>query len=95
MLGRSGDGVLLSEAGLQLLQHLCAPEVLDHDDLTLPFEDIPALQRALQAFPLPVWLGVERALRHYLEYYLERPIRSAALIDTCFQPDAAVTFVTP
>lgn len=32
----------------------------------------------------PAWLSVERLLRQCAEYYFERPIRSAALIDTCF-----------
>jgi DNA repair protein RecO (recombination protein O) len=31
-----------------------------------------------------VWLPIERILRRYTEYHFERPIRSAALIDTCF-----------
>lgn len=31
-----------------------------------------------------VWRGIEGLLRHYAQFHLERPIRSAALIETCF-----------
>jgi DNA repair protein RecO (recombination protein O) len=37
-----------------------------------------------------VWRGIEGLLRHYAQFHLERPIRSAALIDTCF-PQAIQT----
>lgn len=30
------------------------------------------------------WLTLERVLRHYAQYHFDRPIRSAALIETCF-----------
>ena len=30
------------------------------------------------------WLSIERVLRHYAQYHFEQPIRSAALIETCF-----------
>ncbi len=35
----------------------------------------------------PVWLSIERLLRHYAQYHFDRPIRSAALIETCFSAD--------
>jgi DNA repair protein RecO (recombination protein O) len=31
-----------------------------------------------------VWLTVERLLRAYAQYHFDRPIQSAALIDSCF-----------
>ncbi len=31
-----------------------------------------------------IWMRVERLLRHYAQYHFDRPIQSAALIDTCF-----------
>ncbi|MGB3786615.1 MAG: DNA repair protein RecO [Phormidesmis sp.] len=33
-----------------------------------------------------MWLHIEQALRLYAQYQFDRPIRSAALIDTCFTP---------
>ncbi len=33
-----------------------------------------------------VWMSLERALRHYVQYYFEQPIRSASLLETCFTP---------
>lgn len=36
-----------------------------------------------------LWQRIERLLRQYTQYQLERPIRSAALIDTCFPVAAA------
>lgn len=40
--------------------------------------------RLEQPIPTHTWLMIERALRHYAQYYFERPIRSAELIDSCF-----------
>ncbi|MBF2086302.1 DNA repair protein RecO [Thermoleptolyngbya sp. C42_A2020_037] len=34
--------------------------------------------------PHEVWMRVERLLRHYAQYHFDRPIQSAALIETCF-----------
>jgi DNA repair protein RecO (recombination protein O) len=31
-----------------------------------------------------IWMRVERLLRHYAQYHFDRPIQSAALIETCF-----------
>ncbi len=38
------------------------------------------------AGPHRMWLNIEQALRLYAQYQFDRPIRSAALIDTCFTP---------
>ena len=38
--------------------------------------------------PHSMWRNIEKALRHYAQYQFDRPIRSAALIDTCFTPIA-------
>jgi len=46
--------------------------------------DLPPVLATEQTYSLSVWKGVESALRHYAEAYFDRPIRSAALIDTCF-----------
>lgn len=33
----------------------------------------------------PAWLTIERVLRQYAQYHFDRPLRSAALIEACFQ----------
>lgn len=38
-----------------------------------------------------IWLRLERILRQYAQYHFDRPIRSAALIDSCFAPDDAIS----
>ncbi len=38
------------------------------------------------AVPHRLWRHIEQALRSYAQYQLDRPIRSADLIDTCFTP---------
>lgn len=67
----------LSAQELSLLQDLNPAEI--QPSSPLPFA-------LLAAYPLVIWQGVESALRHYAEAYFDRPIRSAALIDTCFTP---------
>lgn len=37
-------------------------------------------------YPLKTWLALERALRYYAQYHLERTIQSASLMDSCFAP---------
>lgn len=60
-------------AELALLQQLADFDADSLPDLNQPPPDDP------------IWLGIERLLRQCAEFYFERPIRSAALIDTCFQ----------
>ncbi|WP_404784759.1 DNA repair protein RecO [Altericista sp. CCNU0014] len=38
------------------------------------------------------WLKVEQALRHYVQYHTDRPIRSAALLESCFPPSPNRSF---
>ena len=68
----------LNALELWLLQQLAQPnliqELLQVDEAILQ----PTYQQA--------WLSIERVLRHYAQYHLDRPIRSAALIDACFVP---------
>lgn len=64
-------GIWLSAVELNLLQQLAQP--------TPP----PA---SCSPPGIPVWLAVEQVLRQYIQYQLDRPIRSGALIDTCFLP---------
>ncbi|WP_299416574.1 DNA repair protein RecO [Acaryochloris sp. IP29b_bin.148] len=65
----------LSAQELALLQDLNPADI--QPTSPLPFS-------LVTAYPLAIWQGVESALRRYAEAYFERPIRSAALIDTCF-----------
>lgn len=61
-----------------------------------PVISVPALEEARSQSSQSVsqsvyqiqadWLSVERVLRHYAQYHFERPIRSAALIESCFAP---------
>lgn len=66
----------LNALELWLLQRLAQPnlieELLKVDGIILE----PVYHQA--------WLSIERVLRHYAQYHLDRPIRSAALIDACF-----------
>jgi DNA repair protein RecO (recombination protein O) len=66
----------LTAPELSILQSLSQPDLIqnlqqDNADLIQPSHANP-------------WLSIERILRHYAQYHLDRPIRSAALIDTCF-----------
>ncbi len=56
--------------------------------------ELAALQHLPQAappppdqHPVPVWLTLEKLLRQYAQYHFDQPIRSAALIESCFAPD--------
>ncbi|MBD1844472.1 DNA repair protein RecO [Cyanobacteria bacterium FACHB-63] len=61
---------------------LYAPELaaLQH----LPQAEPPAPDQ----HPAPVWLTLEKLLRQYVQYHFDQPIRSAALIESCFAPDS-------
>jgi DNA repair protein RecO (recombination protein O) len=76
----------LNAEELTLLQRLVDPNFIQADGSLDMSSDYP--------IPLPsdpIWLAIERLLRQCAEYYFERPIRSAALIDACFlsQPFSA------
>jgi DNA repair protein RecO (recombination protein O) len=66
-------GVTLTAIEVSLLQHLAEAE------LPQPCVPLPEQRQ--------VWLTLERVLRQYAEYHFDRPIRSAALIDSCFLSD--------
>lgn len=82
--GRGGatvSSMRLNAIELSLLQQLSQPEPLR--DCQLPSGDgVGAPMSALQS----AWLSVERALRQYAQYYFDRPIRSASLMEACFFP---------
>ncbi|BAU15465.1 DNA repair protein RecO [Leptolyngbya sp. NIES-3755] len=57
--------------------------------------ELAALQHLPQAeppmpdqYPISVWLTLEKLLRQYVQYHFDQPIRSAALIESCFAPDS-------
>lgn len=66
----------LTAVELGVLQQLSKPDLLKN--LIEPGETffIPSHHQS--------WLSIERVLRHYAQYHFDRPIRSAALIDSCF-----------
>jgi DNA repair protein RecO (recombination protein O) len=70
----------LSAVELALLQQLAQPDWLVSAALIPGFSTILDTASSLQA----AWLNVEQVLRNYAQYYFDRPIRSAALIETCF-----------
>lgn len=63
-------------------------EVLQYLSTSLPssppvsWSDLPPPSH----YPTWVWLAIERTLRQYIQSYLDRPIRSAVLMDACFSP---------
>jgi DNA repair protein RecO (recombination protein O) len=66
----------LNAEELEILQQLAKPDFIQD------------LIQAGEAASLPlshhIWQPIEQVLRQYAEFHFERPIRSAALIDTCF-----------
>ncbi|MEM9001907.1 MAG: DNA repair protein RecO [Cyanobacteria bacterium P01_F01_bin.86] len=61
---------------LALLQRLGQPELITS-------QSTPGLVSESEVTRL-LWQRIERLLRQYAQYHLDRPIRSAVLIDTCF-----------
>jgi DNA repair protein RecO (recombination protein O) len=71
----------LTALELWLLQRLAQPNLIE--------ELLKIDEAILQPAYHQAWLSIERILRHYAQYHLDRPIRSAALIDACFAPTNA------
>lgn len=80
--------LVLSAQELHLMQQLARSIALQSESPSeLPSPDLPPLIDSVS-----VWLNIERALRAYVSYHIERPIRSAELLDSCFsQPPLAVS----
>jgi DNA repair protein RecO (recombination protein O) len=70
----------LTAPELMLLQHLADAELPDPEALLALMQPSGESQRTLDR----LWQSVEQALRSYAQYYFDRPIRSATLIDACF-----------
>ena len=69
----------LSASELLLLQQLAQPELI----VAAPVSPTVAAD-SIRIGPHRYWQRIERVLRQYAQYQFDRPIRSAALIDTCF-----------
>ena len=80
----------LSAVEVSLMQQLA----LD-DNLMTP----PILAQSVSSQDLTHWLTIEKVLRAYVQYQTERPIRSAALLESCFMtraiPSPAVSNALP
>ncbi|MEL6326709.1 MAG: DNA repair protein RecO [Cyanobacteria bacterium J06626_23] len=73
-----GLNTQINASELIILQELCRSELVLTEGSSLPSE----IGANPAAFDL--WRRIERILRQYAQYHLDRDIRSAALIDTCF-----------
>ncbi|MEM9541285.1 MAG: DNA repair protein RecO [Cyanobacteria bacterium P01_E01_bin.42] len=80
-----------SPAAVTVHTHLNALEIFLLQ--TLATADLPRVEDAISKELPPIdspsslkigWLGVEKALRNYTQYHLNKSIRSAALLDTLF-----------
>lgn len=83
--------ILLNATELALFQQLANPQLPQLDGQppgsdSLGGDEMSSSVSPNSAASIRVWLSIERTLRHYTQYHLERPIRSAALIETCFTP---------
>lgn len=84
-LGRRQRSSLTTTIGapeLALLQQLGQPELVFTQGSSLP-----SIEGA-SAAPHRLWRRIERLLRNYAQFHFDRPIRSAALIDSCFASSA-------
>ncbi|BCX11426.1 MAG: DNA repair protein RecO [Thermosynechococcus sp.] len=72
-------------------RQLTASEVRLGQWLALPTTQFLARDEFLaqaEAYPLSVWLSLERVLRQYLQFHLEQALRVPPLLDSCFSPVA-------
>ncbi len=77
----------LSGFELALMQQLSKPELImmSASPTFPPAGTIGSSQQPLaESGPHQMWRRIEKVLRAYTQYQLDRPIRSADLIDTCF-----------
>jgi DNA repair protein RecO (recombination protein O) len=79
MYGRSPKRALtLTGSELMLLQQLIRVQK------ALPQAHTPPLELLALSESAQEWLKVEQALRNYVQYHTDRPIRSAVLLESCF-----------
>jgi DNA repair protein RecO (recombination protein O) len=70
---------------------LCASELMLLQQLlrvreTLPQNHTPPSELLTLTGSAQEWLKVEQVLRNHVQYHADRPIRSAALLESCFLP---------
>ena len=81
----------LSAAELALMQQLSKPELVMTSHFasqsgTIRAGGIAVNSAVEESGPHIMWRRIEKFLRQYAQYQFDRPIKSAALIDTCFTP---------
>jgi DNA repair protein RecO (recombination protein O) len=72
------SALTLSASELMLMQQLFRVQE------ALPQAHTPPPELLALADSAQEWLKVEQALRNYVQYHTDRPIRSAALLESCF-----------
>lgn len=72
---------IIGASELVLLQQLGQSKLVFTQSSSLPSIDVSVPPHSL-------WRRVERLLRNYAQFHFDRPIRSAALIDSCFASSA-------
>ncbi len=76
----------INASELIVLQELCRSELVLTTGCSLPSNTGTETWAEIRSNPaaFDLWRRIERILRQYAQYHLDRTIRSAALIDTCF-----------
>ncbi|WP_460193468.1 DNA repair protein RecO [Thermosynechococcus sp. FA-CM-4201] len=80
-----------NDSGISGDRQLTASEVRLGQWLAMPTTQSLARDEFLtqaEAYPLSVWLSLERVLRQYLQFHLEQTLRVPPLLDSCFSPVA-------
>ncbi|MGP1383072.1 MAG: DNA repair protein RecO [Thainema sp.] len=72
----------LNARELKILQEMAQTELSESISLAAVATEL----RARFSCRGPDWLKMEQLLRKYAQYHFEQPIRSAALVETCFLP---------
>ena len=78
---------------LALMQQLSKPELIVSTSAASPKTGTIGIsgQSLIESGPHQMWRRIEKVLRAYTQYQLDRPIRSADLIDTCFTAPSPVS----
>ncbi len=82
----AAGGVLTTDGGDRLLT---ASEVRLGQWLATPATHTLALREFLEAsraYPLSVWLSLERVIRQYVQFHFDKVLRVPPLLDACFSP---------
>lgn len=81
----------LNARELRILQEMAQTELSE----SVPLAAIATDLRDRFGCRGPDWLKMEQLLRKYTQYHFEQPIRSAALVETCFLPYVAKSVNPP